>query len=115
MSKAKFLDPATGLPLSGSFDPKDHRPDGSAKSALGTKVKTGQICPETGQWCARYSDGFVSSRQYIFRRGQTMPTHSRYQPRGWGILGGLLEDILGMRYEYVAVEWELVRHVDDVA
>jgi hypothetical protein len=44
-----------------------------------------------------------------------MPTHSRYQPRGWGILGGLLEDILGMRYEYVAVEWELVRYVDDVA
>jgi hypothetical protein len=113
MSKAKFLDPATGLPLSGSFDPKDHRPDGSAKSTLGTKVKTGQICPETGQWCARYSDRFVSSRQYIFRRGQTMPTYERWVPRGWGILGDWMDDLLGRRYEDYAVEWTLVRHVDD--
>jgi uncharacterized protein len=41
MSKAKNLDPATGLPI-----------PPTPKTALGTRVKTGERCPESGDWCA---------------------------------------------------------------
>jgi hypothetical protein len=53
------------------------------------------------------------SKQYTFRRGQTMPTYERWMPRAWGNVGDWLDDRLGRRYENYAVEWELLRYLED--
>jgi TPR repeat protein len=104
MSKAKNLDPATGLP----FPPPP-------KTALGTRVKTGERCPESGDYCAWLTPHYrVAYFQRPFRKGDTMPTYAKYVPRKLGVLGDMFDDWFGMRYEDVAVEWELVRHADAV-
>ncbi|RDS78725.1 sel1 repeat family protein [Dyella monticola] len=99
MSKSKHLDPATGLPL-----------PPPPKTALGTKVKTGLRCPESGQWCIRIEEGLVLHKRR-FRKGDVLPTYRRYQPRWLS----LLDDIFGMRYQDIEVVWELVRHADHVS
>jgi hypothetical protein len=43
-----------------------------------------------------------------------MPTYAKYVPRKLGVLGDMLNDWFGMRYEDVAVEWELVRRADKI-
>ena len=102
MSKAKNLDPATGLPI-----------PPPPKTALGTRVKTGERCPESGDYCAWLMPHYrVSYFQRPFRKGDTMPTYAKYVPRTLGVLGDMLNDWFGMRYEDVAVEWELVRRTD---
>ena len=102
MSKAKNLDPATGLPI-----------PPPPKTALGTRVKTGERCPESGDYCAWLTPHYrVAYFQRPFRKGDTMPTYAKYVPRKLGVLGDMLNDWFGMRYEDVAVEWELVRRTD---
>ncbi|HTC28923.1 DUF6396 domain-containing protein, partial [Dyella sp.] len=102
MSKAKNLDPATGLPI-----------PPPPKTALGTRVKTGERCPESGDYCAWLMPHYrVAYFQRPFRKGDTMPTYAKYVPRKLGVLGDMLNDWFGMRYEDVAVEWELVRRTD---
>lgn len=64
LAKAKNLDPATGLPM----PPPPNAP-------LGTRTAIGKPCPESGQWCVRYSDGSLSKR-YTFHKGQTLPTYA---------------------------------------
>jgi hypothetical protein len=104
MSKAKNLDPATGLPI-----------PPPPKTALGTRVKTGERCPESGDYCAWLTPRYrVAYFQRPFRKGDTMPTYAKYVPRKLGVLGDMFDDWFGMRYEDVAVEWELVRHADAV-
>jgi hypothetical protein len=73
--------------------------------ALGTSVRTGARCPESGQWCVRDLAGDRSSYRR-FRKGDVMPTYSLYQPRRFEIL----DDIFGMRYADTPVEWVLVRY-----
>lgn len=89
----KHLDPATGLPL--PLPPK---------AALGSRAKTGEICPETGEWCA-WSDGEVLS--YTATRvdkGRTMPRYQHWEPRRFAVL----DDFLPLRITYWNVEWQLV-------
>jgi uncharacterized protein len=98
MSKAKNLDPATGLPI-----------PPPPKTALGTRVKTGERCPESGDWCAWLTPTYrVAYFQQRIRKGDLMPTYMLYKPRRFS----LLDDVFGMRYDFVAVEWELVRYAD---
>jgi hypothetical protein len=100
MSKAKNLDPATGLPI-----------PPPPKTALGTRVKTGERCPESGHYCAWLTPHYrVAYFQRTLRKGDTMPTYANYVPRRFDIL----DSLFGMRYEDVAVEWELVRRTDKV-
>jgi hypothetical protein len=98
MSKAKNLDPATGLPI-----------PPPPKTALGTRVKTGERCPESGDWCAWLTPTYrmVNFQQRI-RKGDFMPTYMLYKPRRFS----LLDDVFGMRYDFVAVEWGLLRYAD---
>jgi hypothetical protein len=64
MSKAKNLDPATGLPI-----------PPPPKTALGTRVKTGERCPESGDYCAWLMPHYrVAYFQRPFRKGDTMPS-----------------------------------------
>lgn len=98
MSKAKNLDPATGLPM-----PPPPR------TALGTRVKTGQRCPESGHWCAWLTPTYrVTYSQQSIRKGDDMPTYMLYKPRRFE----LLDDLFGMCYDFMAVEWELVCYAD---
>jgi uncharacterized protein len=98
MSKAKNLDPATGLPI-----------PPPPKTALGTRVKTGERCPESGDWCAWLTPTYRAAYfQQRIRKGDFMPTYMLYKPRRFS----LLDDVFGMRYDFVAVEWGLMRYAD---
>ncbi|GGA09980.1 hypothetical protein GCM10011408_34240 [Dyella caseinilytica] len=100
MSKAKNLDPATGRPI-----------PPQPKTALGTRVKTGERCPESGDWCAWLTPTYrIAHFQRSIRQGSAMPAYTLYKPRRFD----LLDDMFGMRHEEVAVEWELVRYADAV-
>lgn len=68
LAKAKNLDPATGLPM-----------PPPPKAPLGTGTAIGKPCPQSGQWCARYSDGSLAKR-YTFQKGQTLPTYALAAP-----------------------------------
>ncbi|AIF46971.1 SEL1-like repeat protein [Dyella japonica] len=96
LAKAKNLDPATGLPI-----------PPPPKAALGTRAQTGERCPEHGEWCVRFNDGFRSHDRYTFTKGETLPTYAAYRPRRFDLFD-VLENLFGMRYEQVAVTWELV-------
>ncbi|QRN55702.1 sel1 repeat family protein [Dyella caseinilytica] len=100
MAKGKNLDPATGLPI-----------PPPPKTALGTRVKTGERCPESGDWCAWLTPTYrVAYFQRSLRKGDIMPTYMLSKPRRFG----LLDDMFGMRHEEVVVKWELVRYADTV-
>ncbi|AIF46969.1 hypothetical protein HY57_06655 [Dyella japonica A8] len=103
LAKAKNLDPATGLPI-----------PPPPKAALGTRAQTGERCPEHGEWCVRFNDGFRSRDRYTFTKGETLPTYAAYRPRRFDLFD-VLENLFGMRYEHVAVTWELVSYIDDKA
>ncbi|WP_449261406.1 DUF6396 domain-containing protein, partial [Escherichia coli] len=66
MAKAKHLDPATGLPLSG-FSNKTSQADEPSKVAarvpIGTLASTGEICPEDGVWHAKLEAGQMGDSQ----------------------------------------------------
>ncbi|AIF46970.1 hypothetical protein HY57_06660 [Dyella japonica A8] len=96
LAKAKHLDPVTGLPI-----------PPPPKAALGTRAQTGERCPEHGEWCVRFNDGFRSPDRYTFTKGETLPTYAAYRPRRFDVFD-VLENLFGMRYEHVAVTWELV-------
>lgn len=94
LCKDKNLDPATGLPL--PLPPK---------TALGTRAKTGERCPETGMWCPLSRDG--TPMRYATERlhkGKTMPT---YAQRLWR-WPAFLDAVLPPRYDELHVEWQLV-------
>ena len=93
LCKDKQLDPATGLPL--PLPPK---------TALGTRVKTGEACPETGKWCV-WSNGRVLPYAASYcHKGQSMPVYEKWQPRRFGLLDGFLP----FKFSYWNVEWQLV-------
>jgi TPR repeat protein len=100
LSKAKNLDPATGLPI-----------PPPPKTAIGTRVKTGERCPESGEWCAWLTAGYRTRERHRFKQGDILPMYAHYKPR----LFDFLDDIFGMRYKDVAVEWQLVRYADTTA
>ncbi|WP_203546630.1 SEL1-like repeat protein [Dyella caseinilytica] len=100
LSKAKNLDPATGRPI-----------PPPPKTALGTRVKTGERCPGSGDWCAWLTPTYrIAHFQRSIWQGSAMPTYTLYKPRRFD----LLDDLFGMRHEEVVVEWELMRHADTV-
>jgi TPR repeat protein len=100
LSKAKNLDPATGLPI-----------PPLPKTAIGTRVKTGERCPESGEWCAWLTAGYRTRERHHFKQGDILPMYAHYKPR----LFDFLDDIFGMRYKDAAVEWQLVRYADMTA
>ena len=67
LSKAKSLDPATGLPI-----------PPAPKATLGSRAQTGLPCPETGQWCARLADGTYDPKRMNFTKGALLPTYAMY-------------------------------------
>lgn len=106
MSQAKHLDPATGLPLADAAKrAEDDEPQGGPDALpLGTKVASGERCPQTGVWCVQAAVGIFSGAKRSFTRGDLLPPMTGYDPRPFE----WMDDLLGMRQRSFAVEWELV-------
>ena len=104
LSRAKNLDPATGLPLPASKTSQDER------LPLGTVAKTGERCPEDGTWCVPHLVRTRAEATQRLRKGDIMPPIFYNDPR---MISGL-DSLLGMRKQAEQVEWKLVSHTDSV-
>jgi TPR repeat protein len=111
LSKDKNLDPATGLPMTTSAS-KSAQTDQSAnvvgRLELGTVVRSGAICPQSGVWCGHRHLSLPVEEKARFRKGETMPQLVLYRSRAIP----LLDDLFGMRRVPTDVAWKLVSYVD---
>jgi uncharacterized protein len=82
LAKAKYLDPATGLPLSGAAgkiskettpSAKPHPPNADARLPIGSVAYSGDACPEDGVWCANLGDREAEGARRRFTKGETLP------------------------------------------
>jgi tetratricopeptide (TPR) repeat protein len=116
LSKAKSLDPATGLPLPGTKATTSKPEPAEAATAwkpvslpgrlpLGSVARTGQPCPEDGAWhVVTFGKGLaVNGDERWIRRGAPMPSLVVQLPRRLA----LLDRMLGMREQTVEVTWHL--------
>ncbi|WP_081768863.1 sel1 repeat family protein [Herbaspirillum sp. RV1423] len=78
LANDKRLDPTTGLLI--------------PREPLGTKIKTGAACPESGVW--RYTDHHCDHEQIAVRKGDPMPSILRYYTRTYAWMPNLVEDLL---------------------
>jgi TPR repeat protein len=112
LSRAKHLDPATGLPLPASAS-KTSQAGQPAKPAarhpLGTLASAGQRCPESGVWCAQIRTGLVADAKQRFRKGETLPLLDVYEPRAMA----WLDRLMGERRFATDVIWKLVSYGDE--
>jgi uncharacterized protein len=104
LSKAKNLDPATGLPLSVTASKAAQ----TERLPLGTVARAARRCPESGVWCAQIRAGLVAETRRSFRKGETMPLLDVYEPRAlvW------LDNLLGRRRYTTDVIWTLTAYKD---
>jgi hypothetical protein len=113
MAKAKNLDPKTGRPLQSisHSSQADAAPVPGAEAAprsvaLGTLCRSGETCPQSGQWQAVWPDGAV---EYIAVRrieaGQVFP-NEEVKRLNTGL--ARLLSTLDVRVE--PVSWKLIRH-----
>ncbi|NIE68008.1 sel1 repeat family protein [Burkholderia sp. Ax-1719] len=100
LAREKNLDPATGLPLA------------PAKSAhaepvpLGTVVRTGEVCPQSGVWCDKRWASVSYEATQRFRKGETMPQFAMDDRRPIPFL----DTLLGMRKFRTNADWSLVSY-----
>ncbi|TDY51516.1 hypothetical protein BX592_10784 [Paraburkholderia rhizosphaerae] len=108
LAQEKNLDPATGLPLSGSSS-KTSKVDELPKPvrvAIGTTVRAGAKCPESGIWCTQIRAGLRGETTQRFRRGEAMPMLDVYEPR----IFAWLDSMLGKRRYTTDVIWTLTAY-----
>jgi len=110
LCRDKRLDPATGLSLDAlaeaartaapvaSFDPLP----------LGTKVETGERCPQSGIWCVPAAVGMVAGARQRFTKGDFMPPLTGPNPRRFA----WMDTLLGARQLYADVTWKLFAYSD---
>jgi len=113
LAKEKHLDPATGLPLSGSTSQTSESEPQSAlteervdRLPLGTVALTGDKCPEEGLWCANLGARQAANTQRRFTKGETLPPLSIQAPRQIAIL----DRLMGAREQTENVVWQLVSY-----
>nr|WP_134191857.1 DUF6396 domain-containing protein [Paraburkholderia rhizosphaerae] len=83
LAQEKNLDPATGLPLSGSSSKTskvDELPK-PARVALGTTIRAGAKCPESGIWCTQIRAGLRGETTQRFRKGDARRWRPDCTPR----------------------------------
>jgi TPR repeat protein len=113
LAKAKQLDPATGLPLSGlsnKTSQTDEPSNVASRVPLGTLASTGDSCPEDGVWHAKLKAGQAGDTQRRFLKGDTLPSLVVHEPRQLA----LLDRMMGTRQQTAKVAWELVAYIDPV-
>jgi TPR repeat protein len=100
LAKEKHLDPATGLPLAPVKGAQAER------VPLGTVVRTGEVCPESGVWCDKHwvSVSYQATRHFM--KGETMPQLVMDDRR----LVPFLDSLLGMRKHRTNADWSLVSY-----
>ncbi|ARU24747.1 sel1 repeat family protein [Ralstonia pseudosolanacearum] len=112
LSKAKHLDPATGLPLAKSEQVAQAETEPTPQPArlpLGTVARTGESCPQDGVWCVSLAKGKVADAERSFLRGMELPMLTVYQPRRFA----WMDDWLGVRRQTVQATWKLVGYLDE--
>jgi uncharacterized protein len=100
LAKEKNLDPATGLPLAPAKTAKDER------APLGTVVRTGEVCPQSGVWCDKHWVSVSYDATRHFRKGETMPQLVMDDRRPIPFL----DMLLGMRKHRTHADWSLVSY-----
>jgi hypothetical protein len=110
LSKAKNLDPATGLPLAALAKAAEaNTPQADVASLpLGTRMDSGERCPQSGVWCVQEAVGKLPGARQSFAKGDILPPLIGHDPR----LYAWMDDLLGVRQRSVAVTWELVAYSD---
>jgi len=111
LSKAKNLDPATGLPLSkasGQTSQEDEPVNVATRLPLGAIANTGEPCPEDGVWCAQLKSGQLGDAQRRLLKGYPMPSLVVHEPRPVA----LLDRWMGTRQHTASVAWQLVAYID---
>ncbi len=108
LSKAKNLDPATGLPLTALAKTAQTEPSvpDPVQLPLGTTADSGQRCPQGGIWSVQAAVGMIAGARRSFGKGEIMPPLTGYDPR----LFAWMDDLLGVRQRSVEVTWELVAY-----
>ncbi|MFL9867881.1 DUF6396 domain-containing protein [Paraburkholderia fungorum] len=110
LAKQKNLDPTTGLPLPASASKTSHvgEPAKLARVALGTQMRAGARCPESGVWCTQIGADLRGETTQRFRKGETLPMLDVYRPRvlAW------LDNLLGKRRYTTDVVWTLTAYQD---
>ncbi|CAE6729126.1 SEL1-like repeat protein [Paraburkholderia domus] len=110
LAQEKNLDPATGLPLSATASQTSQagKPAKLARVPLGTKVRAGARCPESGVWCTQILAELRGETTQYFRKGETLPMLDVYRPR----IFVWLDDVLGKRRYTTDVVWTLTVYND---
>ncbi|CAE6954846.1 sel1 repeat family protein [Paraburkholderia domus] len=110
LAKEKNLDPATGLPLSAAASQTSQagKPAKLARVPLGTKMRAGARCPESGVWCTQILAELRGETTQRFRKGETLPMLDVYRPRTFA----WLDDVLGKRRYTTDVIWTLTAYND---
>jgi uncharacterized protein len=108
--KEKNLDPATGLPLSAAASKTSQagEPMKLAPAPLGTQVRAGARCPESGVWCTQILAELRGETTQRFRKGETLPMLDVYRPR----MFAWLDAVLGKRRYTTDVVWMLTAYKD---
>ncbi|MCD9231204.1 SEL1-like repeat protein [Ralstonia pseudosolanacearum] len=112
LSKAKHLDPATGLSLAKSEQVAQTETETTPQPArlpLGTVARTGESCPQDGVWCVSLAKGKVADAERSFLKGMFFPSLTVYQPRKFA----WMDDWLGVRRQTVQATWKLVGYLDE--
>ncbi|MBK5124411.1 sel1 repeat family protein [Burkholderia sp. R-69980] len=110
LAQEKNLDPATGLPVSAAASQTSQtgKPAKLARVPLGTKVRAGARCPESGEWCTQILAELRGETTQYFRKGETLPMLDVYRPR----IFVWLDDVLGKRRYTTDVIWTLTAYKD---
>ncbi|MBK5048734.1 sel1 repeat family protein [Burkholderia sp. R-70006] len=110
LAQEKNLDPATGLPVSAAASQTSQagKPAKLARVPLGTKVRAGARCPESGVWCTQILAELRGETTQYFRKGETLPMLDVYRPR----IFVWLDDVLGKRRYTTDVVWTLTVYND---
>jgi len=111
LSKDKNLNPETGLPLTASASKRgetDQPTNVSGRVELGSIVRSGAACPQSGVWCGQRHPALPFEEKARFRKGEIMPQLLVYRPRAIPFL----ESLFGMLRVPTDVAWKLVSYVD---
>jgi uncharacterized protein len=112
LAKAKQLDPATGLPISGMFNKisqADEASNVAARIPLGTLMRTGDACPQAGIWQVKLDTGQLGDAKRRFLKGDTLPSLVVQEPRQLA----LLDRVIGSRRKTADVAWELMKYIEE--
>ncbi|AET93859.1 Sel1 domain protein repeat-containing protein (plasmid) [Burkholderia sp. YI23] len=105
LAKERYLDPATGLPLS-----EQQKSAAVRKVPLDTTVRVLEACPQAGVWQACPPSEYVATpAERTFRKGEKLPLINVEKPRAIA----LLDDMLGAWRTHTDGMWRLIAYSEE--